>query len=185
MLNQLKKEHREKMEKTLVELSQVFGTLRTGRASLSILDGIEVEAYGSRMPLIQVASLNTPDARTIMIQPFDPSQIGVIEKAIRTSNIGINPNNDGRIIRLSIPALTEDRRKELVKLAHRYAEEQRVAIRQVRHHFLDELKKLEKDKVITEDDKRRETDDAQKTTDDYIKKVDAELKKKEAEIMEV
>jgi ribosome recycling factor len=144
-----------------------------------------VDAYGSKMHLNQVASLNTPDARTIAIQPFDPSQIGVIEKAIRTSNLGINPNNDGRIIRLTIPSLTEERRKDLVKMANKYAEEHRVAVRQVRHHFLDELKKLEKDKKITEDEKKAATEDIQKLVDEYIKKVDAELKKKEAEIMEV
>jgi len=185
MLEDVKKEHRKKMEKAVSDLAHAFGTIRTGRASLSLLDGIEAEAYGTKMPLIQLASLNTPDARTIAIQPFDPNQIGGIEKAIRASNLGVNPTNDGRVIRLTIPQLTEERRKDLVKLAHRYAEEHRVAIRQVRHHLIDEIKKLEKDKKISEDERRRETDEGQKMTDGYIEKVDAELAKKEAEIMEV
>ena len=185
MLEALKKDHRQKMEKAVSDLVHALGTIRTGRASLSLLDGIEAEAYGSKMPLRQLASLNTPDARTISIQPFDPNQIGAIERAIRASNLGINPANDGRVIRLTIPPLTEERRKDLVKVARRYAEEHRVAIRQVRHHFIDEVKKLEKDKKLTEDERHKEVEAGQKLTDDFIKKIDAELEKKEAEIMEV
>jgi ribosome recycling factor len=185
MLEDLKKQHREKMDQAITDLVHVFNSIRTGRASIALLDGIQVDAYGSKMPLKQLASLNTPDARTIAIQPFDPNQIAPIEKAIRASNLGINPTNDGRIIRLVVPLLTEERRKELVKVAHKYAEEHRVAVRQVRHHFIDEVKKLEKDKKIAEDERYREVEDGQKLTDEYIKKIDAELKKKEAEIMEV
>lgn len=185
MLDDLKKQYAQKMDKAVEVLVHAFNSIRTGRASLTLLDGIEVEAYGTRMALNQVASLNTPDARTITIQPFDQNQVPVIEKAIRASNLGINPNNDGRIIRLTIPQLTEERRKELVKLAHKYAEEHRVAIRQVRHQFIDDIKKLEKDKAISEDDRHRETEVVQKITDEHIKKLDAELRKKEAEIMEV
>lgn len=185
MLDSIRKLHKEKMEKVITDLATAFATVRTGRASLSLLDNIAVEAYGSKMPLNQLASLNTPDARTITIQPFDPSQVGPIEKAIRISDLGINPNNDGRIIRLNIPPLTEERRKDLVKLARKYAEEHRVAIRQVRHHYIDEVKKMEKDKKITEDEREKEVEDTQKLTDTFVKKIDEDLRKKEAEIMEV
>ncbi len=185
MLEKLKKEHEEKMDKILEGLGHAFASIRTGRASLSLLDGIQVEAYGATMSLIQVASLNTPDARTILIQPFDANQLGAIEKALIASDLGITPNNDGRAIRLNIPTLTEDRRKELVKLAHKYAEEHRVAVRQVRHHFNGEIKALEKKHEISEDEYHGELDISQKITDEHVRKIDEELKKKEAEIMEV
>jgi ribosome recycling factor len=185
MVDNLKKENQAKMTQAIEDLKKAFASVRTGRASLNLVDHLQVEAYGSHMPLIQLASLSTPDARTIVIQPFDQNQIKPIEKAILASDVGITPNNDGRVIRLTIPQLTEERRKDLVKVARKYAEEHRVAIRQVRHNFIDHLKKLEKDKEISEDDRHRHQEEAQKLTDDFIAKVDAELKKKEAEITEV
>ena len=184
-VDELKKRYRAKMDQAVQDLARAYSTIRTGRASTSLVDHIEVEAYGVKMPLIQLASIGTPDARTIAIQPFDPSQVGPISKSIQASDLGITPNNDGKIIRLTIPSLTEDRRKELVKLAKKYAEEHRVSIRQVRHHLIDEYKALEKDSKISEDDLHKQTDDAQKLTDEFIKKIDDELKHKEAEIMEV
>lgn len=185
MLDKLKKEHRMKMDKAAEDLVHAFGTLRTGRASLSLLDGITVQAYGAEMPLVQTASLSTPDARTIVIQPFDANQIKAIEKALIASDLGITPNSDGKLIRLIIPPLTEERRKELVKLAKKYAEEHRVAVRQVRQHFNDQIKKMQKNGDISEDIMHTEMDNVQKMTDDHIKKIDEELKKKEQEVMEV
>lgn len=185
MQEALKKEHREKMEKALADLRHAYETLRTGRASVSLVDHIQVQAYGSEMPLIQLASISTPDARTIAIQAFDPSQIGAIEKAIIASDVGITPSNDGKIVRLNIPQLTEERRKDLVKLAKRYAEDHRVGVRQVRHHLIDAIKALEKSGDISEDDSHRLQDEAQKMTDEYVARIDKELEHKEAEIMEV
>ena len=185
MLTQLRKEQKAKMEKVVEDLAHSYASIRTGRASVNLVDKIQVEAYGATMPLIQLASVNTPDARTIAIQPFDPSQIGAIEKALLASDLGITPNNDGRVIRLNIPALTEERRKDLVKLAHKYAEDHRVSIRKVRHQFNDAVKKLQKDGEISEDDMHRELADEQKRTDEFIARIEAEMKKKEAEIMEV
>lgn len=185
MLEELKKEHRKKMEKVIEDLKHSFTTIRTGRASASLVDQVKVEAYGATMPLIQLASVSTPDARTVAIQPFDPSQIGAIEKAILAENIGINPNNDGKVIRLNVPALTEDRRKEMAKLIHKYAEDHRISIRKVRQHFNDTIKKMEKEHGISEDDLHREKDAEQKATDEFTKKIEEETKKKEAEIMEV
>jgi ribosome recycling factor len=185
MLEKLKKENQAKMTQAIADLKKAFASIRTGRASLSLVDHLQVEAYGAQMSLIQMASLSTPDARTIVIQPFDQGQVRAIEKAIMASDVGITPNNDGRVIRLTIPQPTEERRKDLVKLARKYAEEHRVAVRQVRHVFIDHIKKLEKDKEISEDDRHRYQDDAQKITDEFIVRIDAEVKKKEEEIMEV
>ncbi|NQU42411.1 ribosome recycling factor [bacterium] len=185
MLEALKKDHRAKMDKVIEDLHQSFGTIRTGRASLSLLDHIQIQAYGAEMSLIQVASLSTPDARTIVIQPFDPSQIRSIEKALQASDLGITPSNDGRVIRLNVPSLTEDRRKELVKLARKYAEEHRVSIRLIRHQYNDQVKKMQKESQISEDQMHVELDLSQKITDECISKVDKELEKKETEIMEV
>ena len=185
MLESLKKEHRVGMKKVLEDLAHAFQTIRTGRASVNLVDNIKVEAYGSTMPLIQLASVGTPDARTVAIQPFDPSQIGSIEKALIASDLGINPSNDGKVIRLNIPALTEERRKEMVKLLHKYAEDHRIAIRKVRHHFNDTIKKMQKDSEISEDDYHRELDGEQKVTDEFVKRIEDEMKKKETDIMEV
>ncbi len=185
MLDNLKKDHQEKMQKVITDLERAFEGLRTGRASLGLVDHIQVEAYGSTMPLMQMATLSTPDARTIAISPFDPGQIGAIEKAITASDIGITPTNDGKLIRLTVPTLTEERRKEMVKLAKKYAEDHRISIRKWRHHFNDEVKKLEKEHEISEDELHRELDNGQKLTDQFVKRIDEAMNKKEGEIMEV
>lgn len=175
----------EKMEKSVdafrVELSKV----RTGRASISILDGINVDAYGSAMPLNQVGTLTIPESRMIAIQPWDPQMLPAIEKAILKSDIGLNPVNDGKIIRLNIPMLTEERRKQLVKLVKKNAEDFRVAIRNVRRDAIETLKRQKKDKEISEDDLFKYQDDAQAETDAYVKKIDEATTLKEIEVMEV
>ncbi|MFW6303673.1 MAG: ribosome recycling factor [Candidatus Sumerlaeota bacterium] len=181
----LKQEHETQMKKMVKDLRAAYETLRTGRASTHLVENISVEAYGSTMPLIQMATISTPDARTVAIQPFDPSQIGPIERAIQASDVGITPNSDGKIIRLNVPQLTEERRKEMVKLAHKYAEDHRIAIRKVRHDMNDAIKKMEKDGDISEDQMHRDLEEVQKLTDQYIKKVDEEMERKEKEIMEV
>ena len=159
--------------------------LRTGRASLQLLDGITVEYYGTPMPINQLATLSVADASMITAQPFDPSQIAAIERAIMKSDLGLNPSSDGRIIRIPVPQLTEERRKEIVKKAHDIAEHARNAIRQVRREGNDKLKKMEKDKAISQDDERRGLDEVQKLHDQYIGEVNSALHKKEAQIMEV
>lgn len=174
-----------KMAHAIEALEHHFNTLRTGRASAALLDDIRVDAYGSPVPLNQVASVNTPDARSITVQPWDKNQLGPIEKAILAANIGITPHNDGTLIRLNIPPLTEDRRKELAKKAHAMAEEARVAIRNVRKHSKEEIEKLKKAKTLTEDLAHDATDKLQKITDKWIKKVDESLAKKEKDIMAV
>lgn len=185
MINELKKKTAEKMDAAINALKREFATIRTGRASLSLLDGIKVDCYGSITPLNQVASLAVPESRLITIQPWDPKVIENIEKAIQSSGIGLTPANDGKTIRLPVPTLTEDRRKELVKLAKKMAEDSRVAIRNIRRDINEEVKKIEKEKKISEDEFRKSHEDIQKTTDQYIKKIDDILKKKEEEIMEV
>jgi len=175
----------EKMEKSVdafrVELSKV----RTGRASLAILDGINVDAYGSGMPLNQVGTLTIPESRMIAIQPWDPQMLPAIEKAILKSDIGLNPVNDGKIIRLNIPMLTEERRKELVKKVKKIAEDFRVAVRNSRRDAIETLKKQKKDKEISEDNLFKFQDDAQTETDSYVKQIDDATASKEKEVMEV
>jgi len=185
MKDAIMKDCKDKMDKAMLALEHHFETLRTGRASLGLVDGVRVPAYGGDMPLNQVASVSTPDAKTIAIQPWDKSLMGAIEKALLAANLGITPTNDGNLIRLSIPPLTEERRKEVVKLAHKMAEEARVAVRNVRRHVNDEVKKAEKNHDITEDDRDKLLKDSQKMTDDHIKKVDEMLAAKEKEIMAV
>ncbi|MCL2762699.1 MAG: ribosome recycling factor [Treponema sp.] len=175
----------EKMKKTLANLKDGFASLRTGRASAALFDKIRVECYGEKSPLSQVANISVPEARLIVIQPWDKNLIGEIEKAIRSSELSLNPSNDGKVIRIAIPPLTEDRRKELVKLAKNQAEQSRVAIRNIRRDGNDELKKMLKDSSITEDDESKGTADLQKLTDSYIDKVNQVLEEKEKEIMEV
>ena len=160
-------------------------SIRTGRASVSIFDNIEVDYYGTPTPINQVANLHVPEPTLITIQPWDVSQIGAIEKAIRSSDLGLNPANDGKIIRVPIPALTEERRKEIVKRLHHVAEDHRVALRNIRRDANEHLKKLLKDKAISEDEERQALDDVQKMTDGYIAKLDAASKTKEKEIMEI
>lgn len=157
--------------------------VRTGRASVTILDGVHVEAYGTRMPLNQLASLSVPEPSLIVAQPFDSSQLAAIEKAIRTSDLGLNPQSDGKTIRVPIPALTEERRKELSRHVHKLAEEGRNAIRQVRRDANDRLKKLLKDHAISQDDEKKGLDEVQRLTDQHIKQVDELQSKKDQELL--
>jgi len=174
-----------RMEKALADLSHEMAGIRTGRASLSILDHIRVDYYGTPTPLNQVANLHVPEPSLITIQPWDVSQIGPIERAIRVSDLGLNPANDGKVIRLPIPPLTEERRKELVKKLHGVAEHHRVSVRNIRRDGNEAVKKLLKDKKITEDDDKRAHDEIQKMTDGYMQKLDTAAKTKEKEILEI
>ncbi|MEA3466650.1 MAG: ribosome recycling factor [Thermodesulfobacteriota bacterium] len=174
-----------KMENSVETFKNELSKVRTGRASISILDGITVDAYGSPMPMNQVATMTIPESRMIAIQPWDPQMVPAIEKAIMKSNLGLAPANDGKVIRLTIPQLTEERRKELVKQVRKVAEEFRVAIRNVRREAIDTLKQQKKDKDISEDDLFKLQDDAQKETDTYVKQIDALTEHKEKEMMEV
>jgi ribosome recycling factor len=173
------------MEKAVSDLQHEMASIRTGRASLSLLDHIRVDYYGTPTPINQVANLHVPEPSLITIQPWDVSQIGVIEKSIRTSDLGLNPSNDGKIIRLPIPPLTEERRKDLVKKLHAAAEHHRVALRNIRRDGNEAVKKLAKDKKITEDDDKKAHDEIQKLTDLYMGKIDAASKTKEKEILEI
>src|SRR6266496_6560251 len=168
-----------RMEKAISDLQHEAASIRTGRASLSILDHIRVDSYGTPTPLNQLGNLHVPEPSLITIQPCDLSQIGPIEKAIRVSDLGLNPANDGKIIRLPIPPLTEERRKDLVKKLHGVAEHHRVAVRNIRRDGNESVKKLAKDKKITEDDDKRAHDEIQKMTDGYMSKIDAAFKTKE------
>jgi ribosome recycling factor len=179
----LKATHR--MDKSVETIHAEFNTVRTGRASTGLLDRITVEYYGQRTPLQQLATISAPEPRLLNVQPFDPTSLKAIEKAILESDLGLTPSNDGRLIRLPIPQLTEERRKELVKLTRHMAEEGRVAIRYVRRDLNHHLKELSGSKEIGSDDERRAEERAQKMTDEHIKLIDELLKVKEAEIMEV
>jgi ribosome recycling factor len=174
-----------RMEKAISDLQHEMAHIRTGRASLGILDHIRVDYYGTPTPLNQVANLHVPEPALITIQPWDVSQIGPIEKAIRTSDLGLNPANDGKIIRLPIPPLTEERRRELVKKLHGVAEHHRVSTRNIRRDGNEAVKKLLKDKKITEDEDKKAHDEIQKLTDGYMLKIDQASKTKEKEIMEI
>ena len=173
-----------RMDKTIAALKDEFKALRTGRASASIFDRVRVDYYGTPTPLNQVSTISVPEARSIVIQPFDKSLISEIEKAILKSELGLNPSNDGKVIRISIPPLTAERRKELVKQAKSIAENSRVAIRNIRRDGNDELKKQQKDGTITEDDLKTGEADLQKSTDKYIQDISKILEEKEKEIME-
>jgi ribosome recycling factor len=159
--------------------------LRTGRASIALLDGVMVEYYGTPMPINQLATLSVADASMIVAQPYDPSQIAAIERAIMKSDLGLNPSSDGKVIRIPVPSLTEDRRKEIVKKAHDQAEHARNSVRLVRREGNDKLKKMEKDKTISQDDERRGLDEVQKLHDHYIAEVNTALHKKEQQILEI
>ena len=185
MLSELKTKAREKMDQILEHLRRDLAGVRTGRASLALLDSIQVSYYGSPTPLKQVAALAVPDPRLITIQPWEVSLIPEIEKAITTSNLGLNPTNDGKLIRLNIPSLTEERRKDLVKQVKKIGEDTKVRIRNVRRDTNEEIKKFLKDSKISEDDQRKGQEEVQKTTDQYITKIDEMIKKKEAEVLEV
>jgi len=175
----------EKMEKSVEAFKVELSKVRTGRASLALLDGIMVDAYGSSMPLNQVGTLTIPESRLIAIQPWDPQMLAAIEKALLKASIGLTPVNDGKIIRLNIPQLTEERRKELVKQVKKIAEDFRVAVRNARRDAIDALKKQKKDKEISEDDLFKLQDDAQSETDDHVKQIDEITASKEKEVMEV
>ena len=175
----------EKMEKSVESFKKELAKIRTGRASLSILDGIHVNAYGSSMPLNQVGTLTIPESRLIAIQPWDPQMLPAIEKAILKSDVGLNPISDGKIVRLNIPQLTEERRKDLVKSVKKIGEEFRVAIRNIRRDAIEVLKKQKKDKEISEDELFKLQEEAQSETDLYIKKIDEATASKEKEVMEV
>ena len=172
-------------EETLQALGRELSKLRTGRANIALLDGIRVDYYGTATPLKQMANVTVPESRQLLIAPWDQSQLGAIEKAILASDLGLTPNNDGKMIRIQIPALTEERRKELAKVAKKYGENAKVAVRNHRKETNDRFKNLQKDKKITEDDLRKFTDEVQKVTDDYSKKVDSAIAAKEKEILEV
>jgi ribosome recycling factor len=174
-----------RMEKVLSDLQHALSVVRTGRASVSLLDPVKVDYYGTPTPLNQVATLHVPEPSLITLQPWDVSQIGAIEKAIRSSDLGLNPSNDGKLIRVPIPALTTERRKELVKHLHGVAEEHRVGLRNIRRDANEATKKLSKDKVISEDDDRRAHDEIQKMTDAYMQKIDLAAKAKEKEVLEL
>ena len=174
-----------RMEKAISDLQHEMAAIRTGRASLGILDHIRVDYYGTPTPLNQVANLHVPEPSLITIQPWDVSQIGPIEKAIRASDLGLNPANDGKLIRLPIPPLTEERRKEIVKKLHAGAEHHRVSVRNIRRDGNEAVKKLLKDKKITEDEDKKAHDEIQKMTDAYMGKVDSAVKLKEKEILEI
>jgi ribosome recycling factor len=174
-----------RMEKAVTDLQHAMATIRTGRASVSLLDHIRVDYYGTPTPINQVANLHVPEPTLITVQPWDVSQIGAIEKAIRSSDLGLNPANDGKLVRIPIPPLNEERRKELVKHLHTVAEDHRVAIRNIRRDGNEAVKKLLKDKKITEDEDRRGHDEIQKMTDLYMQKLDQAAKNKEKEILEI
>lgn len=175
----------ERMEGALSALDREFGKLRTGRASTSLVDGVVVDYYGTPTPINQMASVAVPDSRSLTIQPWDRGAFNDVEKAIMQSDLGLTPINDGKIIRINIPPLTEERRKDLVKLAKKYIEDAKIAIRNVRRDANAQIQKLEKDKEITEDDCRKGQDDVQKLTDSYVAKCDEKGATKEAEIMEI
>ncbi|GGE65318.1 ribosome recycling factor [Priestia taiwanensis] len=174
-----------KMEKAIAAYTRELASIRAGRASANVLDRITVDYYGAPTPINQLAGVSAPEARLLVIQPYDKSVLGEIEKAILKSDLGLNPSNDGSLIRLSFPALTEERRRDLAKEVKKMSEDAKVAVRNVRRDANDDLKKLEKNGEITEDDLRGYTEDVQKSTDKYIVKVDEITKKKEQEIMEV
>jgi ribosome recycling factor len=175
----------EKMESALEHLKRDLSGLRTGRASVALFDGVRVDYYGTMTPLKQVASISTPEARLITIQPWEPALIKEIEKALAGSGLGVTPSNDGKLIRIPLPPLTEERRKELSKICKKHGEDTKVVIRGFRRDGNEELKKLQKDAKLTEDELRKSETDTQKLTDQYIQKIDDVVKKKEQEIMEV
>jgi len=172
-----------RMKTALDHVQHEFGGVRTGRASVTILDGVHVDAYGSKMPLNQVAGLSVPEPTMILAQPFDPSQIAAIEKAIRSAGLGLNPANDGKVVRIPLPALTEERRKELSRHVHKLSEEGRNSVRQVRRDANERLKKFLKDHQISEDDEKKGLEEVQKLTDLHIKHIDELQKKKDSELL--
>ena len=183
--NDIKQDAKNQMEKSLESLKNDFSGLRAGRAHASLLDGIMVEAYGSQSPLSQVGTVSVPDARTLSVSVWDKGLAKSVEKAIRESDLGLNPVSDGQLIRIPIPPLSEERRKELVKVAGKYSEQGKIAVRNVRRDALDGIKKLKKDNEISEDEEKKYENEIQKLTDETIKKIDEELARKEKDILQV
>lgn len=183
MTDEVLKETRRKMDKVLEVMARDLSRVRTGRASVALLEGIKVDCYGTQMPLSQVASLAAPESRLLTVQPWDSAVLGDIEKAILKSDLGLNPVNDGKLLRLPIPPLTTERRKELVKIVKRMGEEAKVALRNLRREANEHLKDFKKEKVLSEDEAHRGQEEVQKVTDEYIKKVDTQAADKEKEIM--
>ncbi len=185
VLESAKNETEDRMGKSIENLKKEFLRIRTGRASPSLLDGLTVDYYGSIMPINQVATITIPEARLLIIQPWEKNMLGPIEKTIQASDLGLNPQNDGNLIRLPIPPLTEDRRKDLCKTSKKISEDSKVAVRNIRRDSNEKLKKAEKDKEITQDEQKKGLDEIQKLTDEYVKVIDGMLVNKEKEIMEV
>jgi len=185
MQKEAKKRMTEKMDKTIEALKKDLAGMRTGRASLAIFDGITVDYFGTPTPINHVATLSVPESRLITIQPFDPKTISDIEKAIQKSDLGLNPSNDGKLIRVAIPALTEERRKEIVKQVHKRGEEAKISVRNIRRDTNEEIKKIEKEEHLSEDETKRALEETQNLTDAYIKKVEETVAHKEEEVMEV
>lgn len=185
MTKQILKDAEDRMRKSIENFRHELASMKAGRATPAMLDKLRVDYYGTPTPVNQVANIEVPDTRTLVIKPWDRTMIKAVEKAIQTSDLGLNPNNDGIVIRLSIPAMTQDRRKELVKVVHKRAEEERVVIRNIRRDANDQIKKSEKEKTVSEDESKRGQDEVQKLTDKMIKEVDGIMDHKEKEIMEV
>jgi len=185
MIDDLVTDADRRMKKSVEAAAHEFNTVRTGRASAALLDRIEIDYYGTQTPLKQLATINVPEPRMLTVQPYDPGSIKSIERAIQESDLGLTPSNDGKLIRLPIPALTEERRKELVKVVRHLAEEGRVAVRNVRRDVMHHLKQLVRDGDVGDDEERRAEERVQKLTDEHVKEIDELLKRKEAEIMEV
>jgi ribosome recycling factor len=184
-LREIRAQLKTRMEKAVEDFRKAMAATRTGRASVHMMDNVSVDYYGSQMPLNQIAQVHAPEAQLITVQPFDPSSLGAIEKAIRSAELGLNPMNDGKLIRVPVPALTQERRQEMVKHLHRALEEHRTAVRNIRRDGNDAIKKALKDKKITEDDEKRALDEIQKLTDDEIKKMEEMSKAKEKEVLEL
>ena len=185
MDNNLKKELSDKMTKAMEMLDREFSGLRTGRSSVHLLDPVVIEVYGSKMPISQVGTVSTPDAKTITVQVWDKSMVKTVEKAIADANLGVNPSSDGQLIRMNLPPLSEERRKDLVKIAYKYGENTKIALRNVRRDGMDKVKQMEKNNNISKDEHHTYSEEIQKITDEYIKKVDSNVKAKEGEIIKI
>lgn len=181
----LKRELSENMTKAMDMLDREFSGLRTGRASIHLLDPVTVEVYGSKMPISQVGTVSTPDAKTITVQVWDKAMVKTVEKAIADANLGVNPSSDGQLIRMNLPPLSQERRKELVKIAHKYGENTKIALRNIRRDGMDKIKLMEKNNEISKDEHHTYSDEIQKLTDEFISKVDKNVKSKESEILTI
>lgn len=181
----LNRELSEKMTKAMDMLDREFSGLRTGRASIHLLDPVTVEVYGSKMPISQVGTVSTPDAKTITVQVWDKAMVKTVEKAIADANLGVNPSSDGQLIRMNLPPLSQERRKELVKIAHKYGENTKIALRNIRRDGMDKVKLMEKNNEISKDEHHTYSDEIQKLTDEFISKVDKNVKSKESEILTI